>query len=56
MLMDWRCKIRQNTHCNESVSKTAILGGCRRIGEIRVAAEEQHGSVKWSLRVGRSWT
>ena len=33
-------------------TKTAILGGFRRVGEIWVAAEEHFGSVKRSLRAG----
>ena len=34
------------------VTKTAILGGFRRVGEIWVAAQEHFGSVKRSLRAG----
>ena len=37
------------------VTKTAILGGFRPVGEIWVAAEEHFGSVKWSLRAGLAW-
>ena len=37
------------------VTKTAILGGFRRVGEIWVAAEEHFGSVKRSLRAGLAW-
>ena len=41
----WRSKICQKTRCGEIVTKTAILGGFRRVGEIWVAAEEHFGSV-----------
>ena len=37
------------------VTKTAILGGFRRVGEIWVAAQEHFGSVKRSLRAGLAW-
>ena len=37
------------------VTKTAILGGFRPVGEIWVAAEEHFGSVKRSLRAGLDW-
>jgi len=37
------------------VTKTAILGGFRRVGEIWVAAEEHAGSVKRSSRAGFDW-
>jgi len=37
------------------VTKTAILGGFRRVGEIWVAAQEYFGSVKRSLRAGLAW-
>ena len=37
------------------VTKTAIWGGFRRVGEIWVAAQEHFGSVKRSLRAGLAW-
>jgi len=46
---------RQKTRGGEIVTKTAILGGFRRVGEIWVAAEEHFGSVKQSLRAGLAW-
>ena len=33
-------EIREKARCGEMVTKTAILGGFRRVGEIWVAAEE----------------
>ena len=46
---------RKKTRCGEMATKTAILGGFRRVGEIWVAAEEHFGSVKRSLRAGLAW-
>ena len=37
------------------VTKTAILGGFRCVGEIWVAVEAHSGSVKRSLRAGLAW-
>ena len=45
-------KSAKKTRCGEMVTKTAILGGFRRVGEIWVAALEHFGSVKRSLRAG----
>ena len=46
---------REKTRCGEMVTTTAILGGFGRVGEIWVAAEDQIGSVKRSLRAGLAW-
>ena len=48
-------EIRKNTRCGEMVTKTAMLGGFRRVGEIWVAAEEHSGSVKRGLCAGLAW-
>ena len=37
------------------VTKTAILGGFNRVGEIWVATEVHSGIVKRSLRAGLAW-
>ena len=55
MIAAWPENIREKTRCGEMVTKTAILGGFRRVGEIWVAAEEHFGSVKRSLRAGLAW-
>ena len=55
MTIDLSEGFREKTRCGEMVTKTAILGGFRRVGEIWVAAEEHSGSVKRSLRAGLAW-
>jgi hypothetical protein len=55
MTIDLSEGFREQTRCGEMVTKTVILGGFRRVGEIWVAAEEHLGSVKRSLRAGLEW-